>query len=63
MLRKQEENNEPLIICEICFDLSEYPKEIYKKEDFEMANFFNIINPSESIISKIDFIFYINLIK
>lgn len=53
MLRKQEDNNESELICEVCFDSEKFPKDVYKKEDFEMANFFNIINPSESKI--IDF--------
>jgi hypothetical protein len=36
-----------ILICEECFESGNYPKGI-TKEDFEMANFFNIVNPSES---------------
>jgi hypothetical protein len=51
MLRKQDvNNNESLLICEVCFENEKFSKESFKKEDFEMANFFNIINPSESTI-------------
>lgn len=57
MLRKQDINNESLLICEVCFENEKFPKKIYKKEDFEMANFFNIINPSESIFYLYYFLF------
>jgi hypothetical protein len=38
---------ESLLICEQCFETGNYPKNL-TKEDFEMANFFNVVNPSES---------------
>lgn len=50
MLRKQDESNQSFLICDACFENEEYSKKNFKKEDFEMANFFNIINPSESNI-------------
>jgi len=37
-----------LLICENCYDANNYPSGL-KKENFETANFFNIVNPSESI--------------
>lgn len=48
MLKKSEGNNKSFLICELCFESEKFTQENYKKEDFEMANFFNIINPSES---------------
>ena len=49
-LRRQEYNNESFLICEVCFENEKFNKQNYKKENFEMANFFNIINPLESNI-------------
>jgi hypothetical protein len=40
---------ESLLICENCYDKGNLPKGL-SKEDFELANFFNIVNPSESNI-------------
>jgi len=48
MLKKQDFDNQSQLICEVCFENEKFNKESYKKEDFELANFFNIINPSES---------------
>lgn len=47
-----KENNlsqlkDSLIICENCYEISNFPKGL-TKEDFEMANFYNVINPNES---------------
>jgi hypothetical protein len=36
-----------VLVCESCYEKSEFPKGL-TKEDFEIANFFNIVNPSES---------------
>ena len=38
---------ESMLVCESCYEKSELPKGL-TKEDFEIANFFNIVNPSES---------------
>jgi hypothetical protein len=38
---------ESLLLCEICFETGNFPKGL-SKENFEPANFFNIVNPSES---------------
>jgi hypothetical protein len=38
-----------ILICEGCYESRSFPKGVVK-EDFEMANFFNIVNPSESKI-------------
>lgn len=38
---------ESVLVCESCYEKSELPKGL-TKEDFEIANFFNIVNPSES---------------
>jgi hypothetical protein len=38
---------ESLLICEGCFEGGNLPKGL-SKENFELANFFNIVNPSES---------------
>jgi len=48
MLRKQLLNKESYLICEECYYSEKFPIGLYKKEDFDMTNFFNIINPSES---------------
>ena len=36
-----------LLICEKCYESDNFPKDL-TKDDFEIANFFNIINPTES---------------
>jgi hypothetical protein len=36
-----------LLICEGCYENSNFPQGLVKS-DFEMANFFNVVNPSES---------------
>jgi hypothetical protein len=44
---KNQEIKDSLLLCEACYDSSNFPKD-FTKEDFEVSNFFNIINPSES---------------
>ncbi len=36
-----------LLICEGCYESESYPKGL-TQSNFELANFFNIVNPSES---------------
>ena len=47
----EEENlskvRDSLLICDDCYEQKNFPKGL-SKDDFEMANFFNIVNPSES---------------
>jgi hypothetical protein len=51
---KEEDNlhhiRDSLLICEVCYDSANFPKGL-KKDSFETANFFNIVNPSESTIN------------
>jgi len=50
-INKEDENlyhiRDSLLICDNCFETGNFPKGL-KKENFETANFFNIVNPSES---------------
>ena len=48
MLRKKNIHDKSFLLCEVCFDSEKLNSEQFSKDDFEMANFFNIINPSES---------------
>ncbi len=45
-----EKIRESLLICETCYDETNLPKGL-NKEDFESANFFNVVNPNESKIT------------
>jgi hypothetical protein len=42
---------ESLLICESCYESGNLPKGLFK-DNFEPANFFNIVNPSESKMKK-----------
>jgi hypothetical protein len=46
-MQKNQDVKSCLLICETCYESNSYPKD-FTKDDFEIANFFNIINPSES---------------
>ena len=48
--KTNETNKTSFLICDTCFDLGKYSESEYnlQKKDFESANFFNIINKSES---------------
>lgn len=43
-------NKDTLLICDRCYENDLFPKNL-TKESFELANFFNVINPSESKIN------------
>ena len=47
-LEKKNIHDKSFLLCEVCFDSEKLNSEQFSKDDFEMANFFNIINPSES---------------
>jgi hypothetical protein len=38
---------ESLVVCDTCFETGNLPKGI-SRDDFEVANFYNVVNPSES---------------
>jgi hypothetical protein len=42
-------NTNMLLICENCYEGKCFTKDL-TKDDFEIANFFNIMNPAESIL-------------
>lgn len=48
----KDKEKDALLLCENCFETGNYPKNL-TKEDFELGNFFNIVNPSEKFHSKL----------
>ena len=47
MQKTNTENEKNLIICSLCYNKDNFFQDL-TKEDFEAANFFNIVNSSES---------------
>lgn len=52
MQKNASDNKDALLLCENCFDSAHYPRDL-TKEDFLIANFFNIVNPTEKFHAKL----------